>query len=101
MNGRLVIRLQLAADLDAVLARHHHVEQDEIGRLRARGDQRLIAVSGRDDLVALPRQAGLEDLEIGRVVVDHQNARRLAHGSAAYPALGQELGGSWRAAGAG
>ena len=79
MNGRARIGLELPADLDAVLARHHHVEQDEIGRLRARRDQRLIAVLAVHDLVALPRQARLQDLEVGRIVVDHQDARRLAH----------------------
>ena len=91
MNGRPGSALSSPADLDAVLARHHHVEQDQIGRLRARGDQRLVAVPGRDDLVALPREAGLQDLEVGRVVVDDQDPRRLAHGWPPSRRLGQEL----------
>ena len=94
------IGLELPADLNAVPARHHDVEQDQIGRLRARGDQRLVAVPGRDHLVTLPRQTGLENLEVRRVVVDDQNARRLPHGCASYPpASGRNLrivASSWR-----
>jgi hypothetical protein len=49
----------------------------------------------------LPRQAGLEDLEVGRIVVDYQDARRVAHDRP--PILQTRAGtcGSWQAAGAG
>ena len=74
------VRLELPADLDAVLARHHDVEQDEIGGQLTCGAQRLVAILGRHHFVALPHEAGFHDLEVRRVVVDHENARRLAHG---------------------
>jgi len=54
----LGIGLQELADLEAVEARHHDVEQDEIGRLAPRQVDRLVAVIRRDDVVVLAGQLG-------------------------------------------
>src|SRR5512147_3122807 len=66
------IGLQPAADLIAVHARHHHVEQDQIWLLRGGGEhQRLLAV-GRDlGPVGAFEHTG-DHPDIGRRVVDDQ-----------------------------
>ena len=81
------VRLELPADLDAVLARHHDVEENQIRRLCPRDGERLVAILGRDHLVALARQAGLQDLEVGRVVVDDQDPGGLAHAAGTYASV--------------
>src|SRR5262249_43461828 len=75
--------LEPLADLDAVDLRHHDVEQDQV-RLGLIGRrQRLGAVGCGDDLVAVGRQTGPHDPEVGRVVVGDQDAWRSPH-SASY-----------------
>jgi hypothetical protein len=74
------VRAQPLADLDAIEPRHHDVEQDQVGKLIARGDQRLLAVGCGDDLVALAGEPGLDDLDVGRVVVDDEDAWGSSHG---------------------
>ena len=71
-----VVRLGLeaAADLEAVHVRHHHVEQHDVA-LRALADrQRLRAAHGGQDVEILGRQARLQQLDVGRHVVDDENA---------------------------
>ena len=46
-------RPQAPADLEAVDARHHHVEDDEVEGVLGEALERLLAVDGRDDLVAV------------------------------------------------
>ena len=50
------VRLEAADDLDAVDPRHHDVEEHEVGRGLPDAGQRLLAVAGDDDLVALRRE---------------------------------------------
>jgi hypothetical protein len=67
-------RAQLAADVEAVLARQHHVEDDEI-RLEAGGLlQSLVAVGGGGDLVSLELEVVTQSEQHLRLVLDHQNA---------------------------
>ena len=73
MMGRRV-RLELAADLEAVHVRHHHVEQHDVafGALAQR--QRLGPASGGGDVEIFRRQPRFQQLHIGRDVVDDKNA---------------------------
>ena len=74
MNGIDAIGAQPAAHLDAVELGHHDVEQDQIGQVLAHGSQRLLAVRGGDDLVAVRRQPRAQDVDVGGVVVDDEDA---------------------------
>ena len=63
------------AHLEAVDLRQHQVEHDEVERLLGEAVERLLAVAGRDHLVAVAlereRQQGLDRL----LVVDEQDPR--------------------------
>lgn len=71
---RVGIGLQPAADLEPVHARHHHVEQDQIGLLADGGLERLRAIARRNHLVIFAGQLGFQHLDVGADVVDDQNA---------------------------
>ena len=66
------------ADLEAVDARQHQVEHDQVGRLAGRGLDRGPAVVHDRDAVALADEVALDDLGHDRLVVDDQDA--LVHG---------------------
>jgi len=67
------IVLQSPADLIAVHAGHHHVEQDEIGLLGGSGDcQGLFAVGGHLGAERVLQHPG-NDRNVGRRVVDDQD----------------------------
>ena len=76
------IRLEAFERTDAVELRHHDVEQDQVGPRGLRHIQRLFAVFGRDHLVAGGLEPHAHDLEIGRHIVDGQDAGRMMHGPA-------------------
>ena len=73
------VGLQPLDGLDAVHLRHHDVEQYEVGQQLAGLFQRLDAVPGGHDLVALALEAHLQNVDIVRHIVDDQNQRRLTH----------------------
>ena len=79
---RHVIRAHLTHDVEARLPRHLHVEKHEIRVERAHGlDRRGAVVHARDDLhVLLRAQQILHALAGKRLVVDDQDANRLAIG---------------------
>ena len=83
MKGRLRVALQPAAYVDTVELRHHHIEQYQVGQKFLRCRKRLLAVGGMVQVVAVGRQPHRENVAIGRVVVDDQDARRIVHGPAA------------------
>src|SRR5262249_10234205 len=65
--------LELAADLIAVHARHHHVEQDQVWPFGAgRDDQRLLSVSRDLGPKRVLQHAG-NDRNVGRRIVDDQH----------------------------
>ena len=68
-------RPQPAAHLEAVDARHHHVEHDQVGRLVAHGGQGARPVGRLADLVAGVAEVVDDDLAHGGVVVDDQHLR--------------------------
>src|SRR5215467_7040829 len=71
--ARSRVVLELAADLIAVHARHHHVEQDQVWLLGAgRDGQRLLSV-GRHLGPERVRQHARNDGNVGRRIVDDQN----------------------------
>ena len=80
------IRLQSAADFDAVDLRHHDVEQNEIGMVLPGHRQGFLAVSCFHKLVALRPQPRQQNVAIGLIVIDDENARRIVHRKG--PALG-------------
>src|SRR4029450_10655614 len=65
--------LQLAAGLEAGLARHDDVHEDQVRTLGRRPLARLLAVAGRDQLVALLAQDRRHHEERGARVVDDQD----------------------------
>src|SRR5665648_216909 len=71
--SRLGIRLEPAANLVAVHARHHHVEQDQVRCLGPHGDrQRLLAIGrhlGVKQILEHPRHHG----DVGRRIVNHEH----------------------------
>ena len=78
-EGQRRIRLEPLHDLDAVELRHHHVEQHEVGQLGADLFERLLAIAGNDDVIAEAFEAGPDDIDIVRHVVDDEDFRRLTH----------------------
>ena len=75
-TGRARVALlvpQAAADLDAVHARHHHVEHHQVGPLPGHRPQGLLAGRDRAHPVAPRDEDRLEQADVGRRVVDHQD----------------------------
>ena len=76
--ARVQVRLEPAADLIAVHARHHDVEQDEVGRLLALRDlQRLLPLVGHLHVVVVAQQPAHEREVVGRVVHHEHRGDRL------------------------
>ena len=73
------VRAQAPAHLEAVELGHHDVEKNEIRNLLPGGRQAFLSVTRGDDLVAFGNQPGLQDLDVGRIVVDDEDARRSSH----------------------
>ena len=69
------IGFDAAADFETVHARHHHVEQHDVGRLGGDALERFLAVMRGDDLEILGRQLRFEQLDVGENVVNDENAR--------------------------
>jgi len=80
---RARIRLQPAADLEAVHARHHHIEQDYVGPLPRTDMQRFRTVPCGAHFEILGRQPRFEQLHIGFDVVDDEYA--CGHDAATVP----------------
>ena len=75
------VRAQPAADFDAVELGHHDVEQHEVGQVLAAPHPALArrrSQSGSRSRCA--SKPGAQDVYIGRIVVDDQNARWGSHG---------------------
>ncbi len=68
------LRFQPAADLEAVHARHHHVEQDDVGAFARANMQRLRTAPRGPHLEIFGRQPRLEQLHVGVDVVNHKHA---------------------------
>ena len=56
------------------------IEHAEIGRTVAQPRQRLAPGRGRDHLITLGGQAGLEQMAKRRLVIDHQDFGRMGRG---------------------
>ncbi len=74
MHGQR-IGLEPAANLEAVHARHHHVEQDDVAAALARDLNGLDAVRRRDDVEIFGGETRLEQFYVGENVVHHEHAR--------------------------
>ena len=72
MRGR--IGLEPPAHFEAVHVRHHDVEQDEVAFGALADRQRLLAAHRRDDVEIFGRQPRFQQLDVGRHVVDDENA---------------------------
>ena len=79
-EGQLGVSLDALAHFDSVDLRHHDVEQDEVGMMVARRGDRFFAVGRLQKLIAMRPQPRAQDVAVGLVVVDDQNARRTMHG---------------------
>ena len=77
--------LEPAADLEAVHVGHHHVEQHDVAFGALADGQRFLAADRGHDVEILGRQPRLQQLDVGRHVVDDENAgghRRSPSGTA-------------------
>jgi hypothetical protein len=64
-----------AERLDAFLLRHEHIRDDQVDRAGLQLPEALIAVAGKDDLVAHGLQHGLDRAADEIVIIDNKNAR--------------------------
>ena len=71
---RARLGLEPAANLEPVHAGHHHVEQDDVSSLARADLERLRTAARRAHFEILGREPRFEQLEIGRDIVDHENA---------------------------
>ena len=72
-DRKVRLGLYLAGQGQAVDARHHQVEQDQVGPARLQATQRLLAVaSGRHVVAVVAQLLGQHDQQVG-VVVDEQD----------------------------
>ncbi len=71
---RLGRGLDAAADLEAVHARHHDVEQHHVDALGPQDGQRLLAGKCRQHLEVFGGEPGIQQFDIGQDVVNDQNA---------------------------
>ena len=69
----VLLAAQHPAGGQAVDDRHHHVENDDVGRVGAKGLQRLGAVGDRDDRVALEREGTGQRFAHGALVFGNKN----------------------------
>ena len=65
---------QAAADLEPVGLGHQDVEDDRVGRLVGERVERLAAVGGELDAVAVHPQRAVERVADARLVVDHEDS---------------------------
>ena len=92
MIGTELARAHAPAHLEAVHARHHHVEHDEVEGRLAEAVERLAAVGRLHDLVAVLAQREGEQRLDRLLVVDEQDAGRVlehvlyGQGTPSYPA---------------
>jgi hypothetical protein len=68
------IGLELAADLEAVEVRHHHVEQHDVAFGARTHRQRLLPAIGSGDVEIFRRQTRFQQPHIGRDVVNDEYA---------------------------
>ena len=66
-------RLHLGEDGPAVLLRHHHVEDDDVGVLAHGELDGLVAVRRQDHTVAVELEVQTDELADVRLIVDHQH----------------------------
>ncbi len=69
------VGLEPPAHLEPVHHRHHHVEQHDVDMLGGADVQRFRARTGGHDIIVFGGEPGLEQTDIGRDVVDDENAR--------------------------
>ncbi len=74
---RRTVELELSADLDAGDVGHHHVEEDDVGRLRPRRFERGSTVLRRPDRVPRGGQVLLEELPVPGIVVHDEEVPAL------------------------
>jgi hypothetical protein len=64
-----------SGEIDAAEPRHHQVDEDQVGSAALGHAQRLVAVGGGQDTVALVHQEHLQHVADHLVVVDDQDHR--------------------------
>ena len=62
--------------LAAVHARHHQIEEDQVGTLLRHNDECLLAAGRHAELIALGREHDLQQCPVADLVIDDENARR-------------------------
>ena len=80
-HGQLRVRADPPAELQAVRARQHDVEDDEVRRLALDDRPRVVAVVGLERRVPLALEVALDDLAHDWLVVDDEDGGHGAHGA--------------------
>src|ERR1035438_2621973 len=75
------VRLEFGAGLESALARHHHVEQNEVGSFTRKYVPGRRAVISLEDTKPLRRQDGLEHGQVGWRIIYNENRRNTGHRS--------------------
>jgi hypothetical protein len=71
--ARAEISLELLADLEAIHAGHHDIEQDHVRRLAGAGDaQGTLAAGGGLDVLSV-FQAFDQEVDVGRLIVNDED----------------------------
>ena len=73
-EGQSRILLDAPRHLVSIDARHHHVEENQVGRRRMNTLQRLFAVARAVDFIPPRLEPSAKQLDVVLVVVDYQNA---------------------------
>ena len=73
-----MVPADLLARPEAVHLRHHHVEEDKVGRLLGKPLQRILPVAGRAHREPLARKHRLQALAQHALVVNDQDLRHKA-----------------------
>jgi hypothetical protein len=76
---QVCIGFEPPAHFHAVELRHHDVQQDEVWKVLHGGRERLLAVGGLEQFIALGRKPRHQNVAIHLVVIDDQNARGRVH----------------------
>ena len=80
MTGRFAGLADVAGQRQAVLTRHHDVEDDEVDRIRRHPRPRALGIAGLRHAEALARQILRKRLADRTFVVDQQQMWRIPHG---------------------
>src|SRR5690606_29523460 len=78
---------ETAANFDAVHAGHHDIEKDDVGNFASDFGEAFLAVVGGANGHVLALEHALEEVDVDRLIVDHENLRLVRRGGHSSGAL--------------